>query len=211
MPGPTYAPHPAELARMGELAGRPDLNEAWAMEQQSRMRLFEESKAQGAWVNEFGASPPMTSAVPSIQQNLGPRIDCGLFGRILPDANPTRADQQGPSYIPPIGAYGNPMSMGMYGMNMNSSMYQGVNAGYDISADQSKGKGKSREADFEAAFAQVAASLSSAQAETSRIVEVEDGVNDIEEALKNASLKSGEGQAEYGTDFKKWVCWYMPG
>ncbi|KAF6763080.1 peroxisome targeting signal receptor [Ephemerocybe angulata] len=54
-----------------------------------------------------------------------------------------------------------------------------------------KGKGKSREADFEAAFAQIAESLTSAQAESSK--EVEDQLSNLEEALKNASLDSKEG------------------
>lgn len=94
-----------------------------------------------------------------------------------------------------LGTYGNPMSMGMYGMNgMNMGpAFQGGYAGYDTA----KGKGKSREADFEAAFAQLDASIST-QAETSRIVEVDDSVTDIEEALKATSI-------EPGTDFKRSV------
>lgn len=80
------------------------------------------------------------------------------------------------------------------------NMYYGANTNFNV-VDQGKGKGKSREADFEAAFAQAAASLQPAQQETSRIVEVEDGVTDIEETLKNTSLDQ-----EYGeNDFKKQV------
>lgn len=52
-----------------------------------------------------------------------------------------------------------------------------------------EGKGKSREADFDAAFAQAAAFLPSQEAGTSGIVEVNDGVTDIEEALKSTTLK----------------------
>lgn len=92
------------------------------------------------------------------------------------------------------GVYGNSMPTGMYGMNMNSNnMVQG---NYDV-IDQGKGKGKFKEADFEAAFAQAAASFSPAQVETSRFVEVDDSVTNVEEALKNATLndhKEGMGQ-----------------
>lgn len=71
-----------------------------------------------------------------------------------------------------------------YGMNMGSNALQS----YNVVSDSVKGKGKGREADFEAAFAQAAASLSSAQTEKSRIVEVDAGVTDIEEALKSTNL-----------------------
>jgi peroxin-5 len=75
--------------------------------------------------------------------------------------------------------------MGMYGTNTNSSMYQG---NYGILSNQDKGKGKLKEADFEAAFAQAAASLAPAQAETSRIVEVDDGVVKKSKTLQNTTL-----------------------
>ena len=51
-----------------------------------------------------------------------------------------------------------------------------------------QGKGKGREADFEAAFAQVAASLSPI-AQTSQVEEVDDSIANIEETLKNVSFK----------------------
>lgn len=62
----------------------------------------------------------------------------------------------------------------------------------------SQGKGKAREADFEAAFAEFAA-----ETQTSRIEEVDD-VSAIEEALKNASLKEGD-EADGPLDFQKYV------
>lgn len=89
-------------------------------------------------------------------------------------------------------------AMPMYGMN-GSNMYYGTNTNFNL-VDQGKGKGKGREADFEAAFAQVAASLQPAQQETSRIVEVDDGLMDIHEALQNTSLDQENGEQ---TDFKK--------
>jgi hypothetical protein len=83
--------------------------------------------------------------------------------------------------------YGTSMPMGMYGMNMNSSMYQG-NYGLSSEQGQGKGKGKLKEADFEAAFAQAAASFAPAHTETPRIVEIDDSVTDVEHALADAQV-----------------------
>ena len=66
-----------------------------------------------------------------------------------------------------------------------------------------QGKGKGREADFEAAFAQVAASLSPIEARTSRVEEIDDSIADIEETLKNVSFKSEVEEDE--TDFSRYV------
>lgn len=90
----------------------------------------------------------------------------------------------------PMGMYGS--SMPMYGM------FHGTNPNLTIT-DQGKGKGKSREADFEAAFAQVAASL---QEQTSRIEEVKDDVDGINQAMEKAKLDE-EKVSETESDFKK--------
>lgn len=97
--------------------------------------------------------------------------------------------------------------MGMYGIGSGLGMYQGMN---NI-AVEGKGKGREREADFEAAFAQVAASLSPARAETSRIVEVGNGITNLEEVVQGLSLNSAEADTEYGTDFKTSVCFFNDG
>lgn len=60
-----------------------------------------------------------------------------------------------------------------------------------------KGKGKAREVDFEAAFAQVAASLSPAQEITSGIVEIPDGVTELEDAMKTASLENATAEPDF--------------
>ncbi|KAF5380594.1 hypothetical protein D9615_004619 [Tricholomella constricta] len=171
-PVPTYLPsHISELARMGS-----GMNEPWVPEQQQNMRAFEESQAQAAWAAEFGASSQMHSPSPSLQQQNMP-------------AQPEF--QQRPSYMSSMGSYGTSMPMGMYsGFNM----YPGMNA------TMSEGKGKAKQVDFEAAFAQVAASLTPAQETISRIVEVEDGVTEIEDAVRGVSLDTTE---EDSTDFKK--------
>ena len=75
----------------------------------------------------------------------------------------------------------------------------GSNPNFSI-VNQSKGKG--READFEAAFAQVAASLSLIEAQTSRVEEVDDSITDIEGTLKNVSFKSDVEEDE--TDFSRY-------
>jgi len=95
--------------------------------------------------------------------------------------------------------HGGTMPVTMYGAN--NVAHHGLNANFNVV--EGKGKGKSREADFEAAFAQIAASLTPAQAEVSGLAEVEDGVTDIEESLKNVSLDVSESDVERGTDFQK--------
>lgn len=92
-----------------------------------------------------------------------------------------------------MGMYGN--SMPMYGMSsgMTYGMYPNV-------AITDQGKGKGREADFEAAFAQVAASL---QGQTPQIEEIKDDLNiALSEALEKAKLDDGN-ELELETDFKK--------
>jgi hypothetical protein len=106
------------------------------------------------------------------------------------------AVQQQPSYMSSLGSYASPMPIGIYSMSPPTMQY-GSNPNFSI---VNQGKGKGREADFEAAFAQVAASLGPIEAQTSRVEEVDDSIADIEDTLKNVSLKSEE--AEYGTDYK---------
>jgi peroxin-5 len=91
----------------------------------------------------------------------------------------------------------NGMQMGMPQMGMAP-----MSTDYTNLSNQTQGKGKAREVDFEAAFAQLAASMAPVEMQTSRIEEVDD-VSTIEEALKNASLK--EGEEEGPLDFQKYV------
>lgn len=96
-----------------------------------------------------------------------------------------------------LGSYASPMPMGIHSMSPLTMQY-GSNPNFSI---VSQGKGKGREADFEAAFAQVAASLSPIEAQTSRVEEVDDGIANIEESLKNVSFKSEVEEDE--TDFRR--------
>ncbi|KAG6804935.1 hypothetical protein H0H92_001616, partial [Tricholoma furcatifolium] len=81
----------------------------------------------------------------------------------------------------PVGVYGPslPREMG-YGFGMQPA--------FNTTHTLDKGKGKAREVDFEAAFAQIASSLP-AEETTSGIVEVSDDTTGLEDAMANASLE----------------------
>jgi peroxin-5 len=91
--------------------------------------------------------------------------------------------------------------MGLYG-NVGQPFFQGFNA-TPLSADASKGKGKAREADYEAAFAQYAASLQNQQESTSRIVELDDNAATLEQAMEN--IKLADSELKTNADFKEFV------
>jgi peroxin-5 len=91
-----------------------------------------------------------------------------------------------------MGMYGNSMPMygmsrGMFGMTPNLAI-----------SDQGKGKGKSREADFEAAFAQVTASLQ--ETSISRIEEVKDDVEGLNETIEKINFQE---ETDTEADFQK--------
>jgi len=92
--------------------------------------------------------------------------------------------------------YAGSTPMAMYGLN--APMQYGMNANF-TAIDQ--GKGKSREADFEAAFAKIAESMGPEETQTSRIEEADEMVAEIEEKLKNATLSAGED--EKGLNFQR--------
>ncbi|KAJ7268818.1 hypothetical protein B0H12DRAFT_1252171 [Mycena haematopus] len=174
--GPAFgAPNPAELARLHELGGRPvsEPNERWILAQQSHMRGFEANAAPAGWVAEFTA-PQTPMATPTTQQQM------------------TRLDyQQRPSYMSSIGQYGSPMGMGMAMATYSPAM------GNQFPA-QINGKGKSREADFEAAFAEIVAAQM--QPESARIEQVEEGATGLEGPLEKTQLDDKDGST---TEFKR--------
>lgn len=59
-------PYPAEMARMNELANRPDMKDTWTIEQQNRG--FDAS-GQAAWASEFGSH--LSSPGPGMQSMPG--------------------------------------------------------------------------------------------------------------------------------------------
>ncbi|KAF5393344.1 hypothetical protein D9757_000793 [Collybiopsis confluens] len=150
----------------------PQLKEAWVSDQQHHMRMFESNQAPTPqWATEFDgrAIRQMQEAATSDPHQMASfRPQAGMHA----------------SYMPHPGMFmaGPPLMQ-----NFSASI-----------ADLGKGKGKAREADFEAAFAQVAASFPQ-ESGTSRIIEVEHGVTDIDEALKSTRLQDSTA----GTDFRR--------
>ncbi|KII92734.1 hypothetical protein PLICRDRAFT_103768 [Plicaturopsis crispa FD-325 SS-3] len=186
--GPMFGapPHlpPAEMARMGEISGRggPDLHEAWARDQQQQFRAYED--AQNAWIAEFGSGGQHSLPGGSAQQNMSSRPEF-------------QQQQQRPSYMGSSGMYGS--SMAMYGMGAGQGILH-MAPGF---LAEGKGKGKMKDADFEAAFAQVAESFGPTERETARIVEVDDTTSQLEEAMQKAALDDKVGADEASTDFSK--------
>ncbi|KAF8904432.1 peroxisome targeting signal receptor [Gymnopilus junonius] len=169
--------YPAEFSRMREANPHLPMNESWVIEQQQQMRAYEETAAKAAWAAEFGAVPQTNSSAPMPQANASSLTE---FSR--------------PNFMPSM--YGG-SPMGIMRMGPPTMQY-GVSSNLTI-VDQGKGKG--READFEAAFAQIAASLAPAESQTSRVEEVSDDVAQLGEALQAASLKTEEGES--GLDFQR--------
>ncbi|XP_006460776.1 hypothetical protein AGABI2DRAFT_142912 [Agaricus bisporus var. bisporus H97] len=180
--GQSFTLHPTELARLSQIPSGPvgpNHHDPWVMEQQKPQAYRPEDVQQNGWATEFGVSPQLTSPVnPNVQQNMSSRPEF----------------QQRTSYMSPMGMYGNSMPM----LGRSNGMFYGMNGDFNI-MEQGKGKGKSREADFEAAFAQVTASL---QEQTSRIEEVKDDVDGITSSVEGISLDNQQ-VSEQETDFKK--------
>ncbi|KAG7098807.1 hypothetical protein E1B28_000712 [Marasmius oreades] len=153
------------------------VNDAWVAEQQHQMRAFQASSPQSQWAAEFGGSTTVQNST-------------------IATAVPASPDPQHAA-----------MYMQRPGIQdgftfRNSFVGQPMMENYNSHFLLDKGKGKGREADFEAAFDQYAASLNPIQkvSENSRIVELSDEVNEIQEALKATNLEDG---GVLGDDFRK--------
>ena len=85
--------------------------------------------------------------------------------------------------------FGRQMPLGMYGIGMPQM-------GMDQQQQLGKGKGKGKVIDFDAAFAQVHASLAGEQAESARITEVKEGeVEELADTLQGTGLDEGKSRA----------------
>lgn len=111
---------------------RLDLSEAWHMDQQRNIRVFDDPIPQSAWSAEFDPHQPSL-----LTQTTNPH---------------------GPSFMTLVGMNRQPVPMGMYGMSPPLGLYQGNYVNNTVL--EVKGKGKQREVDFEAAFAHAVSSLS---------------------------------------------------
>ncbi|CAK5281628.1 unnamed protein product [Mycena citricolor] len=169
------APNPMELAAHLQQQNPQHMtpaNERWVMEQQQQMRAFESS----GWASEFGTGVQTTPGGSLVQQHNLSR----------PDFQPQQT-----SYMSSFSQYRSPMGMDM-GMYNGSGMMHSMPVQLD-------NKGKSREADFEAAFAQVLAAHAEEKQQSSRIEEIPEGETGLEEAMDKARLETGEET----TDFKR--------
>lgn len=171
--------HPAELARMSEMNRLPEFNEAWTRERYQPQ--IQNNATQSSWANEFGGAQ-LQPIGGSVAQH--------------PVAQMQMPETQRQQFIGSHGMYGTPM--GLYG-NVGQPFFQGFNAA-PLSVDASKGKGKAREADYEAAFAQYAATLQNQQESTSRIVELDDNTATLEQAMENVKL--GDSELKTNGNFK---------
>lgn len=156
---------------------RPELYEAWKIEQQRNMPVFGEPTA---WAAEFD---PHQSSSNSLHAQT---------------TNPHKL-----SSMPSVGIHRQLVPVGMYGMSPSPGLYQGNYTNNAVV--EGKGKGKGREVDFEAAFAQAAASLSPAQPAAS----TEDDVVDVTAALDNTRLHPADGEAEDGVEFRQSVSFIL--
>ena len=149
-------------------AGHHDFHEAWIVEQQRNMHTLDESTSHTTWASEFDPHHIPPSSLPTTQH-------------------------QRPSFTTPSGFNGRLAPVGIVSMNPPPSFFPGISVNTTIV--EGKGKGKAREVDFEAAFAQVAASISP-QAETSTT----DSVDTITTTLNDTSLADPEN-----TEFRQFV------
>ncbi|KAI0793191.1 peroxisome targeting signal receptor [Abortiporus biennis] len=169
---PQHLPPAEMLMRENSRMGTPDLNKAWIESQQPRQFI---PNAQGpsmsaGWANEFTPGP--SSLVEALAQH---------------------TMTQGPETFQPSYMQGRMYGGGM--MPMNMSMYSNFSPPLEMS---DKGKGKSRDVDFEAAFAEFDKSLASTnQAQSARIEEVNDSLEQLENAMKDATLKDEEGTPDF--------------
>ncbi|KAI9463608.1 peroxisome targeting signal receptor [Lactarius psammicola] len=169
-PGPSFSP--AQIPPMQDLMSRqlpltvanrgamPNLNDAWADIQrtQAAHSLPHNPFPSTAWAGEF--KPAAFTPGPTIQQS-----------------------------VPPINSTQNPHLIGNgfgtmangFGLNAAPQTYL---QGFDAHADV-KGKGKFKETDFDAAFAQAASSITAAKIETQSSG---DAVDQLEKDLNNARL-----------------------
>ncbi|KIJ18718.1 hypothetical protein PAXINDRAFT_167276 [Paxillus involutus ATCC 200175] len=166
--------HHAELTRLPrEMNGKPDLNQAWAIGvPQQQQPAFYNNALQGSWTSEFSDTRSQIISGPSIQQ---PRQQL--------------SDGQRP-YTNLNGSYNYSMPMSMYGSNLGTpAFYQGLGPTLHTASD--KGKGKARDADFEAAFSQAVASLRISDTGTSaRIEELEDSSVTAEQVSEEVKTNS---------------------
>ncbi|EKM54250.1 uncharacterized protein PHACADRAFT_97499 [Phanerochaete carnosa HHB-10118-sp] len=175
-------PHvlPPQMALHAPRVAPADLNGAW-VEVHDRGLMMNQEHAQGSsgWASEFGGASHILPSGP-VPQGQGFQ------------------QQQQPSYMSSMtsGMYGMRQGM-MYPMNMGAVMSPPPIQATD------KGKGKNREIDFDAAFAQLDEALGPSPEEAARVAEFDD-VADLSEAMERAQLREAaeQNKERVGSDFE---------
>ncbi|KAH0827855.1 hypothetical protein J3R83DRAFT_3481 [Lanmaoa asiatica] len=184
----------AELSRFPEVNGRFDLNQAWTRGISQQQQLaFRDNATRVPWASEFS----------------------GVLNQAIPKSSPHQPGQQISEAQRPYTSLGishnHSLPTTMYGSGLaGPGLYQSFNS--TLSSD--KGKAKAQDADFEAAFAQAAASLRITDTNSSaRIVELEtsptvaDPVSEDVKATEFSELwqhLQESGAPPKGEDLAKW-------
>ncbi|KAI0949284.1 hypothetical protein AcW1_008944 [Taiwanofungus camphoratus] len=173
---------PPQIGRLMDAAPRagPDLTKAWneiGDRQSVQNQIFQGYIGHGQdppWAAEFNAIPGVT-VLGSVQNGAQHRLDFLQMPYMT------------------SGLYGGSIPYGMLGSSVNASLdpLQGID----------KGKGKSKEIDFDAAFAQAAASVISTQTENARIVEVDENISNLADSLQDTRL---EGEPDKSNEASTW-------
>lgn len=100
--------------------------------------------------------------------------------------------------MPSGGLYNSTTQIGMYGRNLTPNLYH-MNP--VVISNQDNGKGKLKEAEFEAAFAEATASFS--RAGTADAAGVGDVLENIEDALKNITLEDDTKVGDDHVNFER--------
>lgn len=188
---------PPEMAQ--SMRAGPDLSSMWSGMPHNQlmpehMHHTEGFKSVGSsgWANEFDVVS-RASASPAMQQ--APQVPCACHPYALIEDF---------LIVFFVTAYqGLYMNSGMYGAMPMGGMYApNFTAPAGLIQNLDKGKGKSRELDFEAAFAQFAASMNSDQTQSARVEEVDDSVAELSETLQNTGLENDTTKA---SDFRAYV------
>ncbi|KAF9529229.1 hypothetical protein CPB83DRAFT_852899 [Crepidotus variabilis] len=159
----------ADLMRMAEMSmtSQPAMHQPWAMDQHQQAPSFEPPTTQAGWAAEFANAPQVTSSAPAMQQG----------------ASAIPSFQQRPSFMSNYAS-----STPMYGMGVPNTQYPNYSS-------STIGKGKAKEVDFEAAFAQFADSMAEPQQEsTSRIEEVDETLEKLSKTLEEANISANPNE-----------------
>lgn len=207
---PLHMAPPPEMAQ--SMRPAPDLSSVWngiphGQPVPDQMRRIDGPKTAGSsgWASEFDGVPRAAPvAGPAAHHAVAPQVPCVYLSIPTSSIRLRFLIDIWRFYIAYQGLY---MGQGMYGgMPMGGMYAPHFTAPPNLLQSLDKGKGKSRDIDFDAAFAQIAASMTSSQAESARIEEVDDSVTELSETLQNANIKDGE-QLSSGNapEFKEYV------